>query len=59
MTAGLKWVPEIGASMVIRTTRMAPVGRVLPSSAKASLPPARRWPITPDPMTVASRRIRS
>ena len=32
---------------------MAPVGSVLPSSARASLPPARRAPMIPEPMTVA------
>jgi len=34
-TAGLKCPPEIGASVKIRTTRMAPVGSLLPR---------RRWP---------------
>ena len=55
MTAGLKWAPEIGPSMVISTARMAPVASVLPISATASFPPARFSAMIPEPTTVASR----
>ena len=55
MTAGLKWAPEIGPSMVIRTARMAPVASVLPISATASFPAARFSAMIPEPTTVASR----
>ena len=35
---------------------MAPVGSALPSSTSAVLPPASFAPITPQPMTVASKK---
>ena len=47
---------EIGPSMVISTNRMAPVARVLPSSATAALPPASASAMMPEPMTVANRK---
>ena len=37
------------------TTRIAPVGIVLPSSAIAWFPPARRSAMMPEPTTVATR----
>src|SRR5687767_5705540 len=40
--------------MAISTTRMAPVAMVLPSSATATFPPARRSAMIPDPTTVAT-----
>src|SRR5687768_10597584 len=50
------WAPEIGPSMVISTNNMAPVARVLPSSATAAFPPASASAMMPDPMTVANRK---
>ena len=44
-----------GPSARIRTTRMAPVGMVLPSSAMATLPPASFSAMMPEPTTVATR----
>ena len=43
----------MGPNPMINTTSMAPVGMVLPSSAIATLPPARLSPMIPDPTTVA------
>src|SRR5262249_47472994 len=54
VTAGLKWAPDSGPSTVISTARPAPVANVLPSSARATLPPARRSPMMPEPITTAS-----
>ena len=55
LTAGLKCAPDTGPNIRIRTTRMAPVGSVLHSSASATLPPASRCAMMPEPTTVASR----
>src|SRR5688572_7871272 len=56
VTAGLKWAPDTGPNVAMRATRAAPVATVLASSAIATLPPARRTPMIPDPMTAARRK---
>src|SRR5689334_20089911 len=54
VTTGLKCAPEIGPSIVIRTTRIAPVGIVLPRSETA-VSSESLSPMIPEPTTVATR----
>ena len=47
---------DIGPNSVIKTTSIAPVGIVLPSSAMATLPPDSISAMIPEPTTVASKK---
>ena len=55
-TAGLKCAPETGASTVISTAKMAPVGIVLHRRARAPVSPASFAAMMPEPTTVATSR---
>ena len=56
VTAGLKCAPEIGPNIKIKTTRIAPVAMVLPSSAIPSLFGDKVSPMIPEPITQANRK---
>src|ERR1043165_3243787 len=56
VTTGLKCAPEMGPKVGISATSAAPVAIVFARSAIATLPPARRSPMMPDPTTAASNR---
>ena len=56
MTAGLKCAPEIGPNVKIKVVSAAPVASVLASRAIATLPPASRSPMMPEPTTAARRK---
>jgi hypothetical protein len=45
----------MGPNVRIKATKAAPVASVLASRAMATLPPLKRSPMIPDPMTVASK----
>ena len=53
-TAGLKCAPLTGPNTSIRMYSPPTVASVLASSAMATLPPARRSAMMPEPMTMAS-----
>jgi hypothetical protein len=55
VTAGLKCAPDMGPSARIKATIAAPVETVFARSAMATLPPASRSPMIPEPTTAASR----
>src|SRR3981081_4340156 len=56
VTAGLKCAPEIGPNARIRATSAVPVATAFASSATATLPPANRSPMMPEPTTAISRK---
>ena len=53
VTAGLKCAPDTGPRVVINTTRIAPVGSVLPKSDTASSAESASA-MMPEPTTVAT-----
>src|SRR5271166_3320381 len=55
VTTGLKCAPEIGPSARIRATKAAPVAMELARSASATLPPAKRSAMMPEPTMAISR----
>jgi len=54
-TAGLKWAPLTGPRSAISVPKTATVAAVFASSATATLPPARRSAMMPEPTTVAAK----
>src|ERR1700722_16268950 len=55
VTGGLKCAPEIGPNVRIKAINAAPVAIVFARRAIATLPPASRSPMIPEPITAATR----
>src|SRR6187399_141365 len=49
------WAPEIAPKVRINATKPAPVAMVFAKRAIATLPPARRSAMIPEPITMASK----